>query len=130
MSMCIRPVVETWGESLTYSGRETDIWDVLEVAGRLANEARGERDELATIVKEYDDMNVFYVSDGVAFLSYLEQPAAPTAILDELANEDMSSEDQDEYARQRSDIEDLCKMAALWRGSIDPTDGSLRIYCD
>jgi hypothetical protein len=122
MSLCIRPVVETWGESLTYSSRGTPIHDLIEaIADQVSSIKNG--------TFSYGDITVVYIDNGQQFLRYLET-AGPKEILDELATSGLLSADDEEYARQSSDVQDLCQMAASWRRSIDPQDGSLRIYCD
>jgi hypothetical protein len=130
MSLSIRPVIEMWGENLSYLSRDTSIADLLVSIADLAEEERNITTEpLISQLSDYNDMCVFYVSDGDAFLAYLET-TAPAAILDALANNDQTSAHSAEYNRQSDDVMDLCRIASAWRPSIDPSNGSLRIYCD
>jgi hypothetical protein len=130
MSLSLRPVIETWGESLTFSSRDQEIWAVLTCLVSYAEQNRSIAAESLTCEHhEYGDMNVLWISDGNAFLDFLTC-TSPQAILDSLANDGMTSADEDEYARQREDVTGLCQVSSLWRTSIDPHCGSLRIYCD
>lgn len=139
MSMCIRPVIETWGERLTYSSRH--FYDgIAELLERIAECARFDEarsgsnpeESLMSTSNEYSDLTVFYASSGTAFLGFLKVNT-PAAILARLESEELSDgpvEDPDERLRIMEDITGLCDIADAWRKWIDPKDGSLRIYCD
>jgi hypothetical protein len=130
MSLHIRPVLETWGEGFTYLSRDTPIYDLLVSIADLVEATRHmDTEPLVSQVSDYADLAVFYVSDGEAFLSYLEA-TAPATILDALANDDRTSADTAEYERERDDVTELCRMASVWRTSLDPSNGSFRLYCD
>lgn len=131
MSLCIRPVIETWGESLTYSSRDIDMADLLGYLAGYAHDMQNESIECAT--NTYGEMEVIWISNGHAFLDFLM--ATPTlSILETLANDEATeaatSPDDETYQRLRTDIDDLRAIAQTWRKSIDAHDGSLRIYCD
>ena len=130
MSLSLRPVIETWGEHLTFSSRDQEIWAVLTHLVSYAEASRSTSAEPLTCEHyEYGDMNVLWISDGRAFLDFLAS-SSPQALFDSLANDNMTSADEDEYARQLEDVTGLCQMSSLWRNSIDPLSGSLRLYCD
>ena len=78
MSLCLRPVVETWGEGLTYSTRWIDMDDLIAALVQYAGEDTGEGKEsvldLEPLVHEtstYGDMRTVYISDGERFLNAL-----------------------------------------------------------
>ena len=124
MSLCIRAVIETWGESMTYSSRETDIWDQLAGMAEMAGIEPGEY-----AVTEYGDMQVFWVNDGARFLNFLaDKDAVMLRTIDR--ESETVSDDPEERERELGDVKEICGMAGEWRKSIDPADGSLRIYCD
>lgn len=124
MSICIRPVVETWGESFAYSSRETHISQILEAIAESADK------DFTTETHNYgEDICVFFAAEGGAFLDYLENTGIGV-IEDYLVDQGTLSVDEEERARQLQDILGICAMAAEWRKSLDPRTGSLRIYCD
>ena len=126
MSLCIRPVVETWGESITYSSRETDIWERLEQLADLAG-----IDSTNFHSTQYgNDLTVFWVYEGGKFLDFLSEAGMGTRIVNQLETEELLSGGAEEREREAEDLRDICAMAESWRKSIDPADGSLRIYCD
>ena len=122
MSLCLRPVVEKWGEGLTYSTREYDITDLL-VA--LADQAQA--GEVAQ--NSYADLRVVWIEKGQAFLDYVRDTEVAD-MLGVLADADLLSADEEERERATEDVRDLKMMAGAWRASVDPEDGSLRLYCD
>jgi hypothetical protein len=64
MSVCLRPVLENWGESYTYSIPHDEIVSLLcEVAARAV---AGE-----TKQQEYGDLTVVVIEDGAKFLDFL-----------------------------------------------------------
>lgn len=122
MSLCLRPVIEKWGESLTYSTREHDIVDVI---AALASAARA--GEVAQ--HPYADLRVVWIEKGQAFLNYLGDTEV-TDMLAVLADADLLSAEDDERERATEDVRDIKLMVGAWRASVDPEDGSLRFYCD
>lgn len=130
MSVCIRPVVETWGESFTYLSRETEIGDLLAALVDMCDEQAETKAEFVAKQLDYGDMNVVYIHDGKRFLDWLESPVKTVDIMAWLFSEDRLSSDREEYERQKGDVLGLRTMVPDWRKSINPDDGSLRIYCD
>ena len=122
MSLCLRPVVEKWGEGLTYSSRERDITDLI---GALAHEAQA--GEVAQ--HSYADLRVVWVEKGLIFLDYLRDTEV-TDMLAVLADADLLNAETEERERATEDVRDLKLMSGAWRTSVDPEDGSLRFYCD
>ena len=122
MSLCLRPVVENWGESMTYSSRERDITDLL---AELAHQAHA--GEVAQ--HPYGDLRVVWIEKGQVFLDYLGNTEVAD-MLAVLADADLLSADDDERERATEDVRDIKLMAGVWRASVDPEDGSLRFYCD
>lgn len=122
MSMCIRPVIETWGESLTFSSRDVPIVDLLDGIADIEGFERAEN--------LYGDMNVFWVQEGRKFLEYLvNTPLAD--IIPVLEENGLITSENEERERQIEDLKALADYAPVWmRTSIDPQDGSLRIYSD
>ena len=91
MSLCLRPVVEKWGESLTYSTRERDIVDVI---AALASDAQaGEITQHA-----YADLRVVWIEKGQAFLDYVRDTEV-TDMLAVLADADLLSAEAEERER-------------------------------
>jgi hypothetical protein len=122
MSCCIRPVVETWGEPMTFLSRTTDIADLIV---RIAHQ----RDTCSAETYQYgSDVRVAWVDEGAQFLDFLAS-TTPEAILAKLANDGYTSSQDEEYEREAEDVREICRMVPQWRNSID-TDGSLRFYCD
>ena len=122
MSLCLRPVIEKWGESLTYSTREHDVTDCL---AALAHQAQA--GEVAQ--NSYGDLQVVWIENGRPFLDYLRDTEVAD-MLGVLADADLLSADEEERERATEDVRDLKMMAGAWRASVDPEDGSLRLYCD
>jgi hypothetical protein len=120
LSLCLQPVVENWGESVTYSSREHNITGLLTA---LADHAQA--GEIAQ--NSYADM--VWIENGQAFLTYLgrTEVADMTAALEEA---DLLSANDVECERTIEDLADLKLMSGAWRTSVDPEHGSLRFYCD
>jgi hypothetical protein len=118
MSVCLRPVIETWGESYTYSIARDEIVNLLrEVAARA--------DAGETWEREYGDVAVVVIANGSQFIDFLAD--GREALFK--ANE----EGRDNYDLTDAEIEavdEMAELASAWRQSIDPDDGFLRIYVD
>ena len=114
MSLSIRPVIETWGEHVTYLSRDLHISELIEAIA-----AQDETNHAFT--NDYgEDIAVVYIENGERFLSRLE--AGPDQIFQQLEEEGWISAKSNERERQLSDIRDLCRMAPEWRnGSIRGT---------
>jgi len=121
MSMHLRPVIQYWGESLTYSSREPDMADVLVILARHAGAGRVDR----TL---YGDLRVICIQRGGEFLNYLGS-AGSFDMFTMIVAEGESSSDVEERERLLQDVRDLKGMAEAWRMWIDD-DGTLRFYCD
>lgn len=122
MSLSIRPVIETWGEYMTYLSRDLHISELIEAIAIQDEPNHAFKNDYG------DDIAVVYIEDGERFLSRLE--AGPDQIFQCLQDEGWVSDNSSERERQLSDIRELCRMAPEWRRWLDPKDKSLRIYCD
>ena len=144
MSLCLRPVVETWGEGLTYSTRWIDMDDLIAALVQYAGEDTGEGKEsvldLEPLVHEtstYGDMRTVYISDGERFLNWLESVpvtggADPKALTTRLEADGLipdGEDDPEELERIVEDLRGMKNMAKDWKKSVDQ-DRSLRFYCD
>ena len=114
--MCLRQVVETWGESMTYSSRELPLSELLErIVAQCENERHLHEEPLTSESHENGDVMVVWISDGKAFLTYLVLvETSSTLIFVQLEADGLPSGKPDELARQRSNIEELCAMAGGW----------------
>lgn len=130
MGLSIRPVIEKWGESLSYISRETGIDDLFYYLATLAEEDTSIKDgAIICEPSDYADMRVVYISNATAFLNWLKL-ANLESVLDRLAKNGQLSLDEEEYARQKDDLEAIISMAETWQSSIDPINGGIRFYCD
>ncbi len=122
MSLAIRPVIETWGEHMTYLSRELHISELVEAVA-----FQDETNEAFT--NDYgEDIAVVYIQDGELFLRRLE--AGPDQIFQQLEEDGWISVESSERECQLSDVRELCSMATEWHRWLDPKDKGLRIYCD
>jgi hypothetical protein len=123
-------VIETWGPHVTYLSRRVPLTELLDTLVQMAEAQRSSAVlPLVTETHEYGDTAVLYVSEGAPFLEFLERTPLKD-LMDYLANEGLTSGDDEEYDRQVDDISDIKAMAPTWRNYLDPADGSLRLYCD
>lgn len=133
MSLCLRPVVETWGPSMTYLTRDIQISDLLDgIVSMIESTVHLSEDATQIATYEYGDMTVIWISNGKLFLDFLST-TKPEAILEYLERDAVTSRDDigaEEYERVCEDVAEFCQSAESWRASIDPQDGSLRLYCD
>jgi hypothetical protein len=112
MSLCLRPVIEKWGESYTYSISHDEVVNLLH--GLATRADAGE-----TSQREYGDLTVVGIEDGGRFLDFLSAGAKG----DGRDNNDLTDNEIEA-------VEQMACMASAWRQSIDPDDGFLRIYVD
>ena len=118
MSLCLRPVIEKWGESYDYSLEHDEDVDLLrEIAARA--------DAGQTWQHDYGDLTVVVIEEGARFLDFL--------IGGREALFEAKEQDKDNYDLTDDEIKAVDQMANLvtaWRQSLDPDDGFLRIYVD
>ena len=118
MSLCLRPVIERWGESYDYSVEHDEVVNLLcEIAARA--------DAGRTCQHDYGDLTVVAIEEGVRFLDFL--------IGGREALFEAKQQGKDNYDLTDDEIEAVDQMANLvtaWRQSLDPDDGFLRIYVD
>jgi hypothetical protein len=118
MSVVLRPVVEQWGESYTYSLNQDEMLDLIEEVA-----ARAEAGQ--TIRTEYGDLVVMYIQEGRKFLDLLA--GGREAMLRAKAE---GKDNYDLYDRELNTIDELATLTPAWQRSVCPRDGSLRIYVD
>lgn len=120
MSRMMRAVQERWSPSTDNFLGHDAVLSVLESAG--------EHLQSHTETTEYNDVTVFYISDGAAFLDYIESSPAFTddAVFSFLidAGRTVTREKVSAF------VSNLRSFASSWRSAIDPDDNSLRIYVD
>jgi hypothetical protein len=122
VSLAIRPVIETWGDHMTYLTRGLHVSELIEAI------AAQDESNNAFINNYGEEIAVVYIQDGEGFLRRLE--AGPDQILKRLEEDGWLSAKSGEREPQLSDVRELCRMAPQWRRWLDPKDKSLRIYCD
>jgi hypothetical protein len=118
MSLCLRPVIEKWGEPYTHSLAHDEVVNLLcEIAARA--------DAGETWRREYGDLTVVGIADGGRFLAFMSegQHAMYKARKEGKANYDLTDNEIEA-------VEQIVRMVSAWRQSIDPDDGFLRIYVD
>jgi len=110
MSLCLRPVIEKWGEPYTYSLTHEEVENLLcEIAAR-AN--AGE-----TWQREYGDLTVVGIEKGGRFLDFLSagQHAIYKARKEGRANYDLTD-------GEIQAVEQMASMASAWRQSMASVD--------
>jgi len=124
MSVCLRPVIEKWGESYSYGTEHDEIVALIDAVAWFAG--TGDVCEGQIAHAEYEDLERVWLKDGKAFLDYLEANDEGKFCLSVLESDEIDDLSGEQY----SAYEELRAMVPEWRGMIDPDDGSLRFYVD
>lgn len=118
MSVCLRPVIEQWGESYTYSIPHEDLINLIhELAARAdAGDMR---------VDEYGDKTAVAITNGRKFLEFLSGGRAAV-----LAAKPEAKDTHDLTDAELAEVDQMAEMVPAWRASLDTEDGWLRFYVD
>lgn len=118
MSLCLRPVIEQWGESYDYSIDHDEVVNLLrEIAARA--------DAGLTWQHDYGDLTVVAIEEGARFLDFL------CGGREALFEAKQQGEDNcDLTAGEIEAVDQMANLVTAWRQSLDPDDGFLRIYVD
>jgi len=119
VSRTFRPVKEIWGED---SNQFVDHDSLVDILTTIADEVNPNDGQFSYDTVEYNDKTVFWASDGKRFLATM-RAANDTDFLHVC--------DADDDQACVSLIQNLKALADTWeRDSLDPKDGSLRLYID
>lgn len=119
MGYALRPVVEQWGESVSWSGSMDEHDKACGLIAQAAFRAGSESQ-----CHQYDELSVVWIENGKAFLDFLK--ARDWKPVPGVAEDEVFDLDQEEIRLLNS----MADMWAEWTDSIDPVDGSLRFYVD
>jgi hypothetical protein len=118
MSLCLRPVIEHWGESYYYSIEHDEVVNLLREIAALAAAGR-------TWQHDYGDLTVVAIEEGARFLDFLLKGREALFEAKQRGNDNYDLTDDEIEA-----VEEMANLVMAWRQSLDPDDGFLRIYVD
>lgn len=126
MGYNLRPVVETWGDSVSWSGSLDSHEQTCQLIQQLCL-----RIGVETTCHTYNDISVVYVEKGKEFLEFLKgRDWKPLPNQVECNREEGLDGIYDLSHEEIRLLNSMADMWAEWTGSIDPVDGSLRFYVD